>query len=89
MNDCSLPMVEMNSWSVIQFLHLIWKNNLNKNKGLLFGLYKSERHTPPPRKALIGIGPKVVPGTADCTGLYLCADAATGSFIAIVSSIKY
>lgn len=41
--------------------------------------------TPPPRKASIGIGPSVVPGTADCIGLYFRAVAATGSLYDIVS----
>ena len=44
---------------------------------------------PPPRKALIWIGPKVVPGTADCMGLYFCAAAATGSFCPIISESEY
>lgn len=47
---------------------------------------EKREHTAPPWKASIWIGPRVVPGTADCIGLYLCAAAATGSLFAIISS---
>lgn len=45
--------------------------------------------TSPPRKASIGIGPNVVPGTADCIGLCFRAEAATGSLYDIVSDYSH
>lgn len=47
--------------------------------------HKNYSHTPP-MKALIWIGPTVVPGTADWIGLCFRAIAATGSLYDIISA---
>lgn len=68
---------------ISNFLYLLcYKNMEHKRCNYDFHPFKDLDWivlTPPPRKASMRIGPNVVPGTADWIGLYLLAEAATGS----------